>query len=1412
MPAVARVERRQRAWLRWGWRIAFGAVLGAWGVLLLAWLTLHWAILPRIEQWRPQIESQASRALGLNVRIGAIRVRSGGWVPALELSDLAVQDRHGREALRLPKVSAAISARSLLALRPRFEQLHIEGANLEVRRDLAGRLHVAGIEVGGAADSAGSSDLADWFFDQHEFVVRHGRLRWIDEQRGGAALELEQVDVVVRNGLRSHAMRLDATPPAGWGERFSLQGRFTQSLLQARGDWRHWSGTLHAALPHVDVTQLRRHVALPFELNEGRGALRAWIELRDGLAQSATADLALRGVSTRLAAALPALELAEVQGRVRAERRRGSLALAAEGLSFLTADGQRWPQSRVELTLREREGLPAAAARDAGLEGLAADPLSDRWAGGELSADGFDLAVGAAIAARLPLGQPAIQALASWAPSGRVSRLSARWDGSLAAPDRYQIKARAEGLSVAAAAAARADAVGRPGWRNATVELDANEKGGSARVVLDQGALILPGVFEVPAIPFDSFSTQLAWRLRTPSGRPAGSAPEIEIDLADTRFANADAQGELSVARWRTGNASPASATAVPRAAPAGTPAGATREAHYPGHLELVGSLSRGRAAAVARYLPLGVHSAARAYVAGAVLDGRLAGASFKVKGDLSAFPFAAVTSTGGARPPAGEFRIAARAQDVTLAYVPGQRDAAPAWPAFTQVNGDLVFERNGMQIRNASGRVFGVELARIEGSISDLERPVLRIEGQGRGPAADLLRYVQATPVAGWIDQALGEASASGAAELNLRLELPIDELERSTVQGRVLLAGNDVRLAERLPLMAAAKARIDFNQRGFSIAGASARILGSEVTFEGGQQADGSMRFQGQGSVSAEALRRNPELGALSRLAGAMSGQTTYRLALGVVRGHLEVNLSSPLTGLALDLPAPLKKAADASWPLRIESRLLAASGGSALGAPQLDSLRVELATAVQAQFVRDLSKPTPVVLQGALAVLDALPPLPERGVHAVLNLGNVDVDAWQVLAERLLGPSVAAVAGSPAVDGGYLPRTVALRAQSLASGGRRLTQLVAGVSQDASDGTWRGSVDADQLGGYVEYRAARGAANPGRVYARLARLALPPADVDSVENLLVQAPASVPALDIVIDDFELRGRKFGRVEIEAVNRAGEGAVREWRLGRLAVSNADAVLSGSGQWQPGPGAGRQRMVMDFKLDLLDTGGALARLGFGGTLRGGKGRMAGQVSWAGSPLSLHTPSLDGRINLAIDAGQFLKAGPGAGRLLSVLSLQALPRRLLLDFRDVFQEGFAFDTITGDVDIDDGVARTNNLRMRGLQAAVLMEGSADIERETQNLHVLVVPEINLGTAALAYAVINPAVGLGSFLAQLFLRRPLMAASTREFNVQGSWAEPKVERIERKLGAPLPDLDPPAAAVNPASAPAAAARP
>lgn len=162
---------------------------------------------------------------------------------------------------------------------------------------------------------------------------------------------------------------------------------------------------------------------------------------------------------------------------------------------------------------------------------------------------------------------------------------------------------------------------------------------------------------------------------------------------------------------------------------------------------------------------------------------------------------------------------------------------------------------------------------------------------------------------------------------------------------------------------------------------------------------------------------------------------------------------------------------------------------------------------------------------------------------------------------------------------------------------------------------------------------------------------------------------------------------------------------------------------------------------------------------------------------------------MTGAFNVNIESGQFLKADPGIAKLLGVLSLQSLPRRLVLDFRDVFSEGFAFDFVRGDVNIQQGIASTSNLQMKGVNAAVLMEGTADIARETQDIKVLVVPEINAGTASLVASVLNPVVGIGTFLAQLFLRNPLVRANTQEFHIDGTWTDPRITKVENRTDTP-----------------------
>ncbi len=1366
MSVLASVSTAGLIWLkrpaRICWRVARWALallLLAWSLVLLAWLVLHWAILPHIDDWRGSLERKASQTLGIELRIGKITVTSGGWIPALEMRDVRLLDPQGREALRLPRVAAALSARSLLSMHLRFEQLLIDAPQMEVRRDVRGKFYVAGFGVDDSPHPE-AADLAeawvDWLLKQHEFVILNGRVRWIDERRGAVPLDLSALNLVLRNGLRRHELRLDATPPPEWGQRFGLRGRFTQTLLSRPSEWQTWNGLLYADLPRSDLRELRRHIDLPFELSEGDGALRAWIDIKQGALQMVTVDMGLGTVKMRLAPNAEPLSLAQIEGRLQMQMEAQQWSLRARQLGFVSGDGVVWPRSDWQLALRMPKAAVVAESSASSAERFKTLlPL-----GGELNAERLDLALMAQLAQRLPVGERARNWLTEMAPHGVLSQLSARWDGPVDQPSSYKVKGDLQGLQLGllpapeeAESALQAEALpARPALRGLDLQIEATERGGQASLKMKDGLLVLPGVFRRPLPPLQSLSAKLSWRIES----KAQQVPKLELRIADLRLVNQDARAEFD-GLWRSG--------AVP---------GQTRIFESPGWLELNGKVDRIDAVKVQHYLPLAVGEHTLDYLRDALRGGEARGVSLKLRGELAKFPFQ------GQRE--GLFRVVTQVRDVDMAYVPAPEGQPLNWPMLERIQGELIFERGSMQIRNARARVLGYELSGVKGSIKDLlHAHVLEIDGVGNGPAAELLKFVRQSPVHEASAHMLAAATASAAAQLKLGLVLPLNELSKSVVKGSVQMAGGDLRLRPDLPLLSNARGFIEFDRRGVKLQGVQVRALGGEASIEGGTLNDGSLRFVAQGVASAEALRRMPELGVAAKLAQAASGQTNYRLQLGLQQGQLELALNSNLQGLGLDLPAPLKKDPASVLPLRL---LLSPQGGR-------DELRLELGNTVQAHYLRDISVEPARVIKGALSVQDNLPGLPDSGVQLQANLDQFSLDAWQTSVQRLFGATAldsaaqesGGAGGAGGAEASYMPNQIALRANGLQVLGRPLTRVIAGISHVGN--AWRCTIDAEQMGGFFEMRSAKG--NQGsRIFARLSRLSLPKQEAEAVSRVLDHQAAQVPDLDIVVEDFELRGKRLGRLEVEA---QATGAARDWRLGRLALKSADAVLSASGQWLNEPGRSQRRTVLDWKLDLLDAGDALERLGQGRVLRGGRGQLKGELSWVGEPFSPDFPSMNGQLSVALESGQFLNVEPGVGRLLGVLSLQSLPRRFLFDFRDVFSEGFTFDGISGDVKIARGVASSSNLRTRGVQAAVLLEGSTDLAAETQNLRVLVVPEINTGGASLAYAAINPAIGLGTFLAQWILSRPLAAANTREFHITGTWVDPRVEQVEHRVDEP-----------------------
>lgn len=236
-------------------RIRVFASLAKWALRLLAvgwlavgllWGGLHFLIVPRIAELRPWVETQATQALGLPVRIGDMQARSNGVIPSIELLRVSVLDQEGREALVLPSVLAALSPRSLLV--GGLEQLHIDSPSLDIRRSADGSWWIAGLPVSGSNNTDGR--VADWLFSQPEIALLRGRVTWTDETRPVESVVFDDVDLVIRNSLRGHALRLDATPPASWGQRLSARGIFKQPLLSRHeGQWQDWDGEAFVDFP-----------------------------------------------------------------------------------------------------------------------------------------------------------------------------------------------------------------------------------------------------------------------------------------------------------------------------------------------------------------------------------------------------------------------------------------------------------------------------------------------------------------------------------------------------------------------------------------------------------------------------------------------------------------------------------------------------------------------------------------------------------------------------------------------------------------------------------------------------------------------------------------------------------------------------------------------------------------------------------------------------------------------------------------------------------------------------------------------------------------------------------------------------------------------------------------------------------
>ena len=1327
-------------------------------VFCALFLTARHVVWPHIENYKGEIEQIASKAIGNPVSIVGIRAAWDGLSPKLMLDQVVVRDKDGRQALTLPGVSATLSWWSIPTFSLRFRQLEISRPDLDIRRDPKGKVYIAGLLF----DSAGEGDGkgADWVLSQDEIVISDGRLRWTDEMRQAPELALEDVSMVLRNKGWHHAFMLNAKPPASLSAPMEVRADFRHPFFVSRvSDVRQWSGILFVNMQNTDLAAWKAYFDYPFEISKGYGSVRAWLTLDHARVADFTADLSLTDVAARLRQDLEPMDLIEVGGRVSAredydpDRGSGTPSLGTNGHAV----------SLTNFMLKTRDGLvlPETTIAEEYTPGRGGEPgktaIRTRF---------LDLQTIARFARFLPLTAEQRRIMADFAPSGQLRDFSIQWQGSYPEVVSYQASGQFHGLSLKAQAPrparpasgrtpAQVAVPGIPGFENLSGQVEANQQGGNVSLDAENLTLHVPGYYSESAMLFDSLKMQANWTFLE-------KQQQFQFQVSKADFVQEGIAGSVSGKHVRPLD---------PQDKSNGT-------------IDLSGKLSGFDVKRIGRYLPLQTPDSLRKWLVGALEEGHARDVQFKVKGALADFPFA--ERRDGRRK--GEFTVSTRLDNVKLNYAPGEfaKDGrSPVWPQAEKIQGRLSVNGSRMEIWADTAQTANVALSSVSAVIPDMlsNDKQLEISGNAAGALQDFVRYTNISPVAGWIGHFTEDTKATGNAKLLLKFQLPLERKLDAKVQGFLHFDKNDIVLLKGLPLLSGAKGKLEFFEKGFRLHDITTGFLGGAATIAGGTQPNGKFQVRAGGNLTVEGLRKE-----YPNLSERISGKASYALLINEKGRQPDITVESNLRGLALDFPAPLRKAANDAMSLRVHQ-----SGQTAAGAAiWRDEIRISLGSVIAARYQRQKASGKGEawqVARGGIGI-HVPPPEPATGVAMKVAMNAIDVDEWQGVLGAVVGSkrSKSAEAAGGLDMSQYLdPDSFSARTPKLTMSGLQLDQVELHAEQRKD--SWQIGLKSEQVSGHINWMAATSKQGQDRVAARLTALNISQSSVSGVGNVLEASgkPSRLPDLDIVADSFDIYGKKLGRLELVASNSPAS-AGREWKIDKLVISNPDATLKASGNWVARKGANTTKM--SYAIEMANAGKLLARCGYNDVLQDGKGKMEGLLEWKGMPFSLDKPSLSGQINLTVGKGQFLQAEPGAAKLLGVLSLQSLPRRLSLDFRDIFSKGFAFDSLNATAAIANGVVKTHNLKMRGVSSTVLMEGSADIVKETQNLHVVVIPEVNAAAASIVYGMaVNPVIGVGTFLAQLFLRDPLMKALTYEYQVTGSWAEPTITKIKRTGDAP-----------------------
>ncbi len=914
---------------------------------------------------------------------------------------------------------------------------------------------------------------------------------------------------------------------------------------------------------------------------------------------------------------------------------------------------------------------------------------------------------------QLPLPDVIVQKITGMAPIGTLDHVAVHWEAQNDNTTAYQVGAKFNHLSIQAHEKV-------PGFTNLSGEIQANHKAGQLQLNSQNANLDFKGILRWP-IPLDKLQGEVSWKTHDNA---------TTVDVNQLNISSPHLSGVIDANYIMDGNKG--------------------------GYLDLKGKFDKGNAKHALFYYPIALGNTTLHWLDTSILAGQIEDVNLAVKGRLGDFPF--VDSKNNPDPKQGLFRVTAKMSDVLLEYGTG-------WPVVENLGLNMLFEGNRMELNANTGRILGNKIIKSKTTIAQLDAdyPMLNIESVIQGPVSEGIHFVNKSPVLE-VTQGFTEGlKTSGTGKLNLSLKIPMQNLEAAKYKGLYQIT-NGVMESDHIPSLNQINGFLEFTESSLSAKNIKANAFGAPLVFDLNSSKDKSIRVAARGKINDDNLKQIFRAQGFDKGATYITGNTEWAGDILIQKPRVSIGIRSNLQGIASHLPAPLDKSANEPLSLRIDKKQDANN----------DTITINIGNKLGAKIIRSIDNGK-LQLDYASVNFNAgtanelnNEPNKTKGVQVTGNLDYLDADAWRHVMHDFTDSTKQQTA---------LPiQKLALKINTLDIFGRRLNQL--NLANNGNKEGFQVSMQSREITGDLQWLNQ----NNGKLIARLTHLTIPDAAPHKLSTNLdtnaqntnqkqfTKQDQDYPALDIFADNFEFNKKNFGALELVAYPQNDN-----WNIQKLKLSTPDGAINAEGQWNNW--ARSPNTYLNVTWDIKDLGKTLKRFGYPDTIKDGEGALTGTLHWPGSPHQFDTSRLNGDLQFEVRKGQILQVQPGVGRLLGLLSLQSLPRRLTLDFRDLFSNGFAFDKINATVKIDRGVLRSDNFAMSGPAADVAIKGETNLQKETQHLFVKVMPHISdsLSLAALAG---GPLAGAVAFLAQKVLKDPLNKIVSSEYEITGTWDNPQ----------------------------------